>query len=172
MKTKVITLIVSIFFTHHLAWGASKIAVPDFELLNLTIQLSDQQKIAAINAKDQQKLRDIEHFLRKALDDKAEFSVITISAADKDAADKGIGYLFDCAQCAAELGKSHNADYIVIGRLHKPTYLFSYIIVRIFDTRTNKLVKEFRSEIKGDSSKNIPSAIDNIIAKIDKLSLN
>ena len=169
MKTKLITLILSILFTHHLAWAESKIAVPHFELLNLTIKLPNQQKAAKIDAKDQQALRDIERFLRESLAKKAQFSVITIPASAKNAADKGFGYLFDCAECAASLGKAHNADYIVIGRLHKPTYLFSYIIIRIFDTRTNKLVKEFRSEIKGNSARNIPSAIDNIVAKLDKI---
>jgi len=152
----------------NIAWAESKIAVPDFELLDLTMKLSDPQKVAEINAQEQQNLRDIETFLKKGLENKQGFIVIPISDEAKQAADKSTGYLFDCSACSAELGREHNADYIIIGRLHKPTYLFSYLIVRIFDTHENKLLKEFRSEIKGDPRVAIPGAVANLINKISK----
>jgi len=166
MKIKLFTLLIIIFANP--LWAESKIAIPDFELLDLTMKLSDPQKVADIQAEDEQKLRDIEMFLRKGLANKEGFTVIEISDEVKSSADKGIGYLFDCAQCSAELGLNNDADYIIIGRLHKPTYLFSYLIVRIFDTHENKLVKEFRSEVKGDPRVAIPGAVANLINKIDK----
>jgi hypothetical protein len=147
----------------------SKIAVPGFELLDLTMRLSDPAKVAAIDAQEQQNLRDIEMFLRQGLDNKEGFTVVEVSSEARNTADKSIGYLFDCAKCAAELGLSHGSDYILIGRLHKPTYLFSYLIVRIFDTHENKLVKEFRSEVKGDPKVTIPGAVGILINKIDKI---
>ncbi|HDY84603.1 hypothetical protein LCGC14_1038400 [marine sediment metagenome] len=149
-------------------WADTKIAVPDFELLDLSLKLTDPQKVAELDAQEQQKLRDIEQFLRKGLSNKDGFSLVDISTEDRNAADKSTGYLFDCAKCAAELGLSHNADYILIGRLHKPTYLFSYLIVRVFDTHQNKLVKEFRSEVKGDPKVAIPGAVGNLVNKLDK----
>jgi len=169
MKMSLNFLLLSLLLVIAPAWAESKIAVPDFELLNLTMRLSDPQKVAAINAQDQQKLRDIELSLRKGLDNKDGFTIVNISSEDRNAADKSTGYLFDCAKCAAELGLSHGADYILIGRLHKPTYLFSYLIVRVFDTHENKLVKEFRSEIKGEPSVAIPGAIGNLVNKLDNL---
>jgi hypothetical protein len=169
MKISIKCLLLSLVLISHSALAETKIAVPDFELLNLTMELSDPQKIAEIDAQDQQKLRDIELFLRQGLSNKGGFTVVDISSAAKTAADKSTGYLFDCAKCAAELGLSHDADYILIGRLHKPTYLFSYLIVRVFDTHENKLVKEFRSEVKGDPSLAIPGAVGNLINKIDKI---
>lgn len=147
----------------------TKIAVPRFELLDLSMKLSDPQKVAEINAQEQQKLRDIELFLGKGLENKQGFTVISVPNEAKNTADKSAGYLFDCAQCAAELGLAHGADYILIGRLHKPTYLFSYLIVRVFDTHEKKLVKEFRSEVKGDPKVAIPGAVGNLVNKIDKL---
>ncbi len=169
MQTHLKFFLLSLFFIINPAWADTKIAVPNFELLDLTMKLSDPQKVAEINAQEQQKLRDIEQFLRNGLDNKQGFAVVEISNEDKNAADKSTGYLFDCAKCAAELGLNHDADYILIGRLHKPTYLFSYLIVRVFDTHENKLVKEFRSEVKGDPKVAIPGAVGNLVNKIDKI---
>jgi hypothetical protein len=169
MKLSIKFLLLSLVLISHSAWADTKIAVPDFELLDLTMKLSDPQKVAEIDAQEQQNLSNIELFLRKGLSNKEGFSVVEISSESKNAADKSTGYLFDCAKCAAELGLSHNADYILIGRLHKPTYLFSYLIVRVFDTHENKLVKEFRSEVKGDPKVAIPGAVGNLVNKIDKL---
>ncbi|NOQ82350.1 MAG: DUF2380 domain-containing protein [Methylophaga sp.] len=168
MRVSLKLLSLSLLLMVNVVWAESKIAVPDFELLDLTMKLSDPQKVAEINAQDQQKLRDIETFLRKGLANKEGFSIVEISSEAKNDADKSTGYLFDCAACSAELGLNHNADYIIIGRLHKPTYLFSYLIVRIFDTHENKLVKEFRSEVKGDPRVAIPGAVANLINKISK----
>ena len=96
------------------------------------------------------------------------FTMIAVSNESRNDADKSVGYLFDCATCSAELGRNHNADYIIIGRLHKPTYLFSYLIARVFDTKTNELVKEYRSEVKGTPSKSIPGAVGLLLHKINK----
>lgn len=169
MKISLKLFLLSLALIINPAWADSKIAVPDFELLDLTMKLSDPQKVAEIDAQEQLKLRDIEMFLRKGLDNKEGFTIVDISSEAKNAADKSAGYLFDCAECAAELGRNHDADYIIIGRLHKPTYLFSYLIVRIFDTHEQKLVKEFRSEVKGDPKVAIPGAVGNLVNKIDKI---
>lgn len=168
MKINLIKLFLICLLSVNSAWADSKIAIPDFELLDLTMKLSDPQKVAEINAQDQQKLRDIETFLKKGLENKQGFIVIPVSDEARQAADKSTGLLFDCAACSAELGRQHNADYIIIGRLHKPTYLFSYLIVRVFDSHENKLVKEFRSEVKGDPKVAIPGAVANLINKISK----
>jgi hypothetical protein len=169
MKKSLSFLLLSLVIFINPASADTKIAVPDFELLNLTMKLSDPQKVAEIDAQEQQNLRNIELFLRKGLSNTDGFTIVDISTEAKNAADKSTGYLFDCAKCAAELGLSHDADYILIGRLHKPTYLFSYLIVRVFDTKENKLVKEFRSEIKGDPKVAIPGAVGNLVNKIDKI---
>ena len=167
MQISLRLLLLSLLFTVNPVWATS-IAVPNFELLDLTMKMSDPQKAAEIATQEQQKLRDIEGFLRKGLANKEGFTVVEIADDAKETADKSTGYLFDCAKCAAELGLAHNADYIIIGRLHKPTYLFSYLIVRVFDSHDNRLVKEFRSEIKGDPRVAIPGAVGNLVNKIDK----
>lgn len=169
MKNKTLTfLFFSLFFVISPIWANITIAVTNFELLNLTLKLSDPKKVAEIAAQDQQNLIMINELLQAGLSNMDGFSMIVISDDARDEADKSVGYLFDCARCSAELGRNNNADYIIIGRLHKPTYLFSYLITRVFDTKTNKLVKEYRSEVKGLPSKSIPGAVGHLLHKINK----
>lgn len=147
---------------------AKNIAVPNFELLDLTLKLSDPEKAAEINAKEQRNIEMIETLIQEGIIKNKKFTFIPVSAKFRNKADLSVGYLFDCAKCSADLGREYNADYIVIGRLHKPTYLFSYIIVRVFDVKENRLFKEYRSEIKGMPSKSIPGAVENLLVKINK----
>ena len=146
----------------------STFAVTDFELLNLTLKLSDPAKVAAIDAKDQERIRLMDELLKEGIANTEGFNMTHVSAEDRSEADKGVGFLFDCASCSADLGRKYDADYILIGRLHKPTYLFSYIIVRVFDVKNNKLVKEYRSEAKGKPSKSVPGAIEKLLINIRK----
>lgn len=162
------SLLFSLFLMISPVWADSTIAVTDFELLNLTLKLSDPKKVAEIDAQDQKNLVMINELLKNGLSNMDGFTMIALSDELRTDADKSVGYLFDCASCSAELGRKNNADYIIIGRLHKPTYLFSYLIARVFDTKTNKLVKEYRSEVKGTPSKSIPGAVGNLLHKINK----
>ncbi|NOQ93981.1 MAG: DUF2380 domain-containing protein [Methylophaga sp.] len=169
MKNITLTsLLLSLFFVSNPIWANTTIAVTNFELLNLTLKLTDPKKVTEIDAQDQQNMSMINELLQSGLSHMDGFTMIKVSENDRVDADKAIGFLFDCARCSADLGRNNNADYIIIGRLHKPTYLFSYLIARIFDTKTNKLVKEYRSEVKGMPSKSIPGAVGNLLHKINK----
>jgi len=167
-KTSLTFLLISLSLVINPVWANSSIAVTDFELLNLTLKLTDPKKVAEIDAQDQKNLAMINELLKSGLSNMDGFTMIKVSDESHNDADKSVGLLFDCASCSAELGRNNNADYILIGRLHKPTYLFSYLIARIFDTKTNKLVKEYRSEVKGTPSKSIPGAVGNLLHKINK----
>jgi len=169
MKNTTLTfLFLSLFMVISPVWANTTIAVTNFEFLNLSLKLTDPKKVAEIDAQDQQNIHMINELLKNGLSNMEGFTVIALSDDVRADADKSVGYLFDCASCSAELGRNNNADYIIVGRLHKPTYLFSYLIVRIFDSKTNKLVKEYRSEIKGLPNKSIPGAVGNLLHKINK----
>ena len=168
MKNITLTsLLLSLFFVINPVWADTTIAVTNFEFLNLTLKLTDPKKVAEIDAQDQQNMAMINELLKNGLSNMDGFTMIAISDDAHSDADKSVGYLFDCASCSAELGRNNNADYIIIGRLHKPTYLFSYLIARVFNTKTNKLVKEYRSEVKGTPSQSIPGAVGHLLHKIN-----
>ncbi len=160
-------LLLSLLFAVNPTLADSNIAVPEFELLDLTLTLSDPKKAAENGAQEQKKVELIETLLRDGITNTAGYTLVPISIEARNEADKGIGYLFDCTSCSAELGRNHGADYVLIGRLHKPSYLFSYIIVRVIDTQNNKLIADFRTEVKGKPSKSIPGAIDNLLIEIN-----
>ncbi len=169
MENKTLTFFfLSLLFVLSPVSANTTIAVTNFELLNLTLKLTDPKKVAEIDAQDQKNMAMINELLQSGLSNINGFTMIKVSEKAHADADKSVGLLFDCASCSAELGRNSNADYIIIGRLHKPTYLFSYLIARIFDTKTNKLVKEYRSEVKGMPSKSIPGAVGNLLHKINK----
>ena len=161
-------LLLSLLFVVIPTLADSNIAVPDFELLDLTLKLSDPKKVAENEAQEQKKVELIATLLIYGITNTAGYTLVPISIEASTEADQGIGYLFHCTSCSAELGRNHDADYVLIGRLHKPSYLFSYIIVRVIDTQNNMLIADFRSEVKGKPSKSIPGAVDNLLIKINE----
>lgn len=146
----------------------SKIAVLDMELLNLTLKLSDPQKNAEIAAADQKNVELVQKLVREGFAERDGYTLVEISDEAHAKADKGVGYLFDRPQAAASLGKTVGADYIVVGRYHKPSYLFSYVMLRVVDVHSGELIEEFKSEVKGRPQETIPRNISNIMKKIDE----
>jgi len=69
----------------------------------------------------------------------------------------------------AKLGKKFGADYVLVGRLHKPSFLFAYImgdLVRVADAR---LVGKFISESKGPNAELTIKAVESLTVKIDSI---
>ena len=122
-------------------WAAQRIAVLDFELNDLTLLPNSPE--------DMERTASIRPLLEKELTRTANLDIVSIDSAEIHAANKGFGYLFEHADLAAELGKQHGADWLVVGRLHKPTHLFAYLMVHLVDTRTATLAENIIVEVKG-----------------------
>lgn len=151
------------------AMAETQVAVPDMELRNLTMPLSDPQKNADIAAKDARNVALTERLLREGFKKRDGYQLVTITDQAHKKADKGVGFLFDRPEAAANLGEEFGADYIVIGRYHKPTYLFSYIMLRVVDVHSGELLQEFKTEVKGRPQETIPRNIENVMTEIDAL---
>ena len=50
----------------------------------------------------------------------------------------GFGYLFDHHDLAAQLAKQYHADYVLVGRLHKPSFLFIYLMAHLIDVKNER----------------------------------
>jgi len=122
-------------------WAAPRIAVLDFELKDLTLLPDSPEEI--------ERTASIRPFLENALSETAEVHIVEIDSAALSTANVGFGYLFEHADVAAELGKQHGADWVVVGRLHKPTHLFAYLMVHLVDAGTGTLAENFIVEVKG-----------------------
>ena len=63
----------------------------------------------------------------------AGYVIVNVDIKDQKFADSGVGYLFDHHDTAAKLGDQVGADYVLVGRLHKPSFLFSYVMLATLD---------------------------------------
>jgi len=137
----------------------TSIAILDFELNDLTLRPGTAEEI--------KRTASLKPLLETELRS-AGYRVISIDPAAQHRASSGFGYLFDHDDVAAELGRTVTADYIVVGRLHKPSFLFAYIMGHLIRTKDNLLIGNYISETKGGDEKLTLKGIESIASKIDK----
>lgn len=135
------------------------IAILDFELNDLTLM---PRTAAEIN-----RTASLKPLLEKELHS-AGYRIISIDLATQLKANSGFGYLFDHDDVAALLGRTANADYILVGRLHKPSFLFAYIMGHLIRVKDGQLIGNYISETKGGDNKLTLKGVESIAAKIDK----
>lgn len=138
----------------------TRIAILDFELKDLTLAPgipTEVKRTASIKPLLEQELRS------------AGYRIIEIPLTAQRAANGGEGYLFDHADLAAQLGKSFDADYILVGRLHKPSFLFAYLMGNLIRVSDGQLLDQIISESKGPNIDLTIKAVESLTVKIDKL---
>ncbi|MCQ8180543.1 DUF3280 domain-containing protein [Methylomonas sp. SURF-1] len=141
------------------AWAETRIAVLDFELKDLTLAPGIPAEIA--------RTASIKPLLVKELAT-AGYRIAEIPTEARQAADSGVGYLFDHADAAAGLGKRFDADYIVVGRLHKPSFLFAYLMAHLVRVSDGRLVGDYITESKGPNVGLTGKAVESLTVKIDR----
>ncbi len=136
-----------------------KIAVLDFELKDLTLAPGVPAEI--------KRTASIKPLLEGELKS-ANYHIISIDKQSQARADGGVGYLFDHHDVAAQLGQRFGADYIIVGRLHKPSFLFAYLMVHLIRVQDEKLIGDYVSEAKGPNQKLTIKAVESLTVKIDR----
>lgn len=152
-----IVCVLLLYLLHALAYAQPRIAVLDFELKDLTLAPG----IAAELARTQ----SIKPMLEKQLVN-AGYSLIFIPTEEQHKANAGFGYLFDHHDVAAALAKHAGADFILVGRLHKPSFLFAYLMVHLINADNSQLIAEYVVETKGGAPKLTFKAVERLSAKI------
>jgi hypothetical protein len=137
----------------------TRIAILDFELKDLTLAPQIPAEI--------KRTASIKPLLEKELK-KAGYVIIDIDSKSQKLADAGIGYLFDHHDVAATLGKQFSADYVLVGRLHKPSFLFAYLMGHLIRVSDAKLIGNYISEAKGPAKKLTQKTVESLTVKIDK----
>jgi len=140
--------------------AAARIAVLDFEMKNKTLAPAVPAEVirtAAIRPLLEQELFG------------AGYQIIAISTAAQLAAQSGVGYLYDHAEAAAQLGKRYGADYVLVGRLHKPSFLFAYLLGNLVDTGSGTVIGRFTIETKGAELQLTRKAVETMTVKIDQV---
>jgi hypothetical protein len=125
---------------HDSGKNGNAIAVLDFELNDLTLDPN--------NSTERERTASIRPMLQQALAAR-EFRTVTVDPEDQSAADEGVGYLFDHPDVAASLGNAAGADWVVVGRVHKSSFLFAYLKAHVVNTHTGAQVGDLVVEVKG-----------------------
>lgn len=136
----------------------TRIAVLDFELKDLTLAPGIPAEIA--------RTASIKPLLEQELK-KSGYEIVDIASDDQRRADAGVGYLFDHHDSAANLARNYGADYIIVGRLHKPSFLFIYLMAHLIDVKKTKLVGDYLSEVKGGEKKLTLKGVESLVVKIN-----
>lgn len=139
--------------------ASPRIAVLDFELKDMTLMPGVPAELA--------RTASIKPLLETALK-QAGYDIVDIGANAQRAATAGEGYLFDHPDAAAQLGSKHGVDYVLVGRLHKPSFLFFYLLAHLVDVRKEALAGDYQYEVKGGEKKLIARGVSELAEKINK----
>ena len=165
MKTNKIVKLHNIIFALLLCLGfadataKSRIAVLDFELKDMTLAPGIPAEIT--------RTASIKPMLENELK-KSGYEIVSITLDAQQQATAGVGYLFDHPDVAAQLGNKFGADYVLVGRLHKPSFLFFYLMAHLVDVKKEALAGEYLYEVKGGEKKLVAQGIEGIAEKITK----
>jgi hypothetical protein len=165
MNSKKITKLRQLFATIALAlfsiaaFAQTSIAVLDFELNDVTLDPGIPAEI--------QRTANIKPMLENELS-KAGYKIISIDLSTQHKANAGFGYLFDHSDIAAQLAKNAGADYILVGRLHKPSFLFAYLTGHLVKADSGKLVGKYVIETKGGDKKLTLKAVETFADAMDE----
>ncbi|MDP3007710.1 MAG: DUF2380 domain-containing protein [Methylococcales bacterium] len=137
----------------------TSIAILDFELSDVTMAPkipAEIERTASIKAMLEGELK------------RAGYKIISIDLNAQHEANSGFGYLFDHNDVAAELGKKVGADYVLVGRLHKPSFLFAYLMGHLVKTGSGGLIENYVVETKGGDKKLTLKAVETFASNMDK----
>ena len=140
-------------------FAETSIAILDFELNDVTLAPgipAEIQRTASIKAMLEGELK------------RAGYKIIAIDLNAQREANGGFGYLFNHNDVAAELANKAGADYVLVGRLHKPSFLFAYLMGHLIKTNDGGLIENYVVETKGGDKKLTLKAVETLASKIDK----
>jgi quercetin dioxygenase-like cupin family protein len=140
-------------------FAETSIAILDFELNDVTLAPripAEIERTASIKAMLEGELK------------RAGYKIIAVDLNAQHEANSGFGYLFDHSDIAAELANKAGADYVLVGRLHKPSYLFAYIMGHLVRVKDGQLIGNYISETKGGDKKLTLKGVESLAVKIDK----
>ncbi|KAF3982558.1 MAG: DUF2380 domain-containing protein [Methylococcales symbiont of Hymedesmia sp. n. MRB-2018] len=150
--------IIILCLVNTVVFAETKIAILDFELKDLTLVPripAEIKRTASIKPLLENELR------------KAGYVIIKIDANSQKKAEGGIGYLFNHHDIAAKLAKQFGADYVLVGRLHKPSFLFAYMMAHLIRVSDSRLIGNYISEAKGSNKKLTVKTVESLTVKID-----
>lgn len=138
--------------------SSPSIVVLDFELHDLTLTPGIDE--------EQERTASIGPLLRKSLETQYGFELVNVDSGTQQAADQAFGYLFDHHDVAAELAREAVSDWIVVGRVHKASFLFVYLKARVIDAKSQQLIADLTIEVKGTQERLTTKGVETLARHI------
>lgn len=157
MLKRLPAILLCLFFSYPL-FAAPSLAILDFELKDLTLAPGIPVEI--------KRTASIKPLLEQELAG-AGYRIVKIPLQAQQTANSGVGYLFEHADSTAELGKRYGADFVLIGRLHKPSFLFAYLMANLVKVGDKHWTARIITESKGSDAKLLLKAVESLADKID-----
>jgi hypothetical protein len=148
-----------------LAVGSS--AVAETSIAVLDFELNDLAGVTPTPKEELERTASLAPLLRDDLKKKG-YQLIQISKEEQTKANSSFGYLYDHPDEAAKLGNRFGADVVVVGLIHKPSFLFAYLKVRLANAKSAKPLGERVVEVKGSAKKVTERGIVNLANQIDE----
>jgi hypothetical protein len=159
MKRFALAVILSVTFCH--TYASTRIAVLDFELNDLT-ELPNTPA-------EKNRTASFKPLLEKDLQQIGDYEIVSISPEAQKTANAGVEYLLQHDDSSAELGAAHNADWIVVAKHRKPSFLYSHLIAHLINVKTRQLVGNVMVELKGSDEKVSQKSVHSLAEKIHTL---
>ncbi len=145
---------------YDLVFAGTRIAVLEFELNDLTLLPRVPEEV--------KRTASLGPLLRQALAEKDGYQLVLIDPRVQVEANTAFGYLFDHPEVTAVLGSKFGADWVVVGRVHKPSFLFVYLKAHLVDVKAQRLAGDFVVEIKGNLNRLNEEGIASLAEQIDQ----
>ncbi|MGF1529116.1 MAG: DUF2380 domain-containing protein [Candidatus Competibacterales bacterium] len=142
---------------------APHIAVMAFELNDLTLDPRTPEEL--------ERTASIKPLLEETLNREQIAQLVSVTA-EAEAANVAVGYLFERPQELAAVGQTLEADYAVVGKVHKPSFLFVYLLVRMVEVKSGRWVGDYTLEIKGPQERLTRRAVERLAERIDRTVAN
>ena len=134
------------------------VVILDFELNDLTLNPNNPDEL--------ERTASIRPLLNEALAKKHGYQIVELNSEPQEKADEGFGYLFDHHDVAAELGRDAGAEWVIVGRVHKASFLFVYLMAHVVNAETGQLAGELIVEVKGPQKKLTIKGVESLAEKI------
>ena len=138
-----------------------RIAVLDFEL-------NDLAGITPTPPAELERTASVAPMLRSALSRTGTYTVVAIDPEAVNHANQGFGYLLDHADEAARLGDRFGADWVVVGRVHKPSFLFAYLKAHLVNVKSARLVGDYVVEVKGEAKQATARGVTRLAEQLEQ----
>ncbi len=154
-----LSFLIGLTFGISVTYAETKIAILAFELKDLTLAPGIPAEI--------KRTASIKPLLSQELS-RAGYKILEVDEIQYQQLNAGPGYLFEHHDVAARLGEKVAADYVLVGRLHKPSFLFAYLMGHLVRVSDGRLVGNYISEAKGPHVKLTKKTVESLAVKIDR----